>query len=130
MLFCFPKEFIFAGAYAIKHLVLVTVERAKGGGARAHFNVPPERVTVAPLFLATALLNSSRLWITTTLQRDTSKSELTAQQGATLAPFKNPSIQEPSLEACYTLNVSGSKSSSDHDFPALLQKREAGNEQT
>lgn len=118
--FCFPKEFIFAGAYAIKLLVLVTVQRAKGGGAQSHFNVPPERVTVAPLILAATLLNSSRLWITTTLQRDTSKSGLTAQQGATLAHFKNPSIQEPSLEACYTLNVSGSKLSSDHTFPASM----------
>lgn len=69
--------------------------------------------------LAAALLNSSRLWITTTLQRDTSKSELTAQQGATLAHFKNPSIQEPSLETCYALNVSRSKLSSDQAFPTL-----------
>lgn len=32
-----PKEFIFAGGYAIKRLVLVTVEWAKGGGAQSHF---------------------------------------------------------------------------------------------
>lgn len=95
-------------------LVLVTV--GKGGGflmgRQSHFNVPREHVTGVPLS-AVALLNSSRLWITTTLQRDTSKTQLTAQWGATLAHFKNLPIQELSLEACYALNVSRRKVSSD-----------------
>lgn len=101
-----------------------------GGGAQSHFKHPTRTCYLHTSLSATALLNSSRLWITTTLQRDTSKSELTAQQEATLAHFKNPSIQEPSLETCYALNVSRSKLSSDKAFPSSLEKRRRENGQT
>lgn len=101
----------YAGADAIAHLVLVTVTRVE-----EHNRI----LNIRTSLLATALLNSSRLWITTTLQRDTSKSNLTAQQEATLAHCKNPSIHGPSLETCYALNVSRSKLSSDQAFPTSL----------
>lgn len=70
---------------------------------QSHSNVPEEPFSACSPLSAAALLNSSRLWITTTLQRDTSKGRLSAQWGATLAHFKNLLIRELLLEACYAL---------------------------
>lgn len=81
-------------------------------GRHSHFNVPPEHVTVVLLFqprppeFKTIMDNNH---ITARYIKDLAYCSVGSHSGT----FQNPPIQELSLEACYALNVSHRKMSSE-----------------